>query len=163
MCEFGKKRKRRLALIFFVMKVCHAVQTEFCGAFLLSQPAFLTQFLQSLAQKNSYFHTFDILPLFEIILILVAIIACIPLLFIRQMSFYVLNDNPDIPANQCYDITAKLVKQNFGKVLLLNLSFIGWWLLVLLTLGALNVYVAPYYKTSVANLYLSLKGTVVKP
>lgn len=40
-----------------------------------------------------------------------------------------------------------------------ELSFIGWRILVVLTFGALNLYVSPYYNTCLANYYLSLNGS----
>ena len=38
----------------------------------------------------------------------------------------------------------------------LQLSFIGWWLLVLLTMGIAAIYVVPYYQAAMAEFYLEL-------
>ena len=40
---------------------------------------------------------------------------------------------------------------------LLELSFIGWWLLVLVTLGIASLWVIPYIKVTEANFYLDIK------
>lgn len=44
-----------------------------------------------------------------------------------------------------------------GKLFVLELSFIGWWLLVGLTAGIAFIYVWPYYRTTKAMYYENLK------
>lgn len=39
-----------------------------------------------------------------------------------------------------------------------NLSFIGWWLLVVVTLGLAAIWVQPYYYTSIAGYYVELNA-----
>ncbi|MDR3190994.1 MAG: DUF975 family protein [Lactobacillaceae bacterium] len=40
---------------------------------------------------------------------------------------------------------------------MLNLSFIGWWLLVVLTGGLAGLWVIPYYNASMAEFYIELR------
>lgn len=40
---------------------------------------------------------------------------------------------------------------------MLELSFIGWWIVSALTLGIGGLWVAPYQKVTEANFYLNLK------
>ena len=40
----------------------------------------------------------------------------------------------------------------------MDLHFIGWWILCILTCGLLVFYVLPYYTLSKANLYLALRN-----
>lgn len=47
------------------------------------------------------------------------------------------------------------------KTFLFDLSFIGWWLLSLLTCGILAVfYVQPYYNASCTELYIALRDRI---
>lgn len=101
--------------------------------------------------------------IFTIIMVLFALAAIVGLAIIaliRQLSFYVMNDHVGISASNCFKYAGKLLFANFTKIILLNLSFIGWWILTAYTLGGLNIFVSPYYRTCVANLYLSIKDTV---
>lgn len=79
------------------------------------------------------------------------------LIFVRlSFVFHIMNHEVDLSAVQCIKRSWALSKGMFFKILLLNLSFIGWWLLVAITLGAMYLYVSPYYQTTRANLYLSV-------
>lgn len=43
---------------------------------------------------------------------------------------YILHDNPDFSSNQILEESSRLLKNNIGKYILLNLSFILWYLLL---------------------------------
>ncbi len=93
-----------------------------------------------------------------ILIILLAIaVFCISIKL--KFVFYIMNDETDLSAVNCIKKSWRITKGSFGKILLFQLSFIGWRLLTLLTFGALNLYVLPYHNTAVANFYLSLTQT----
>lgn len=93
-----------------------------------------------------------------ILIILLAIaVFCISIKL--KFVFYIMNDETDLSAVNCIKKSWRITKGSFGKILLFELSFIGWRLLTLLTFGALNLYVLPYRNTAVANFYLSLTQT----
>lgn len=90
---------------------------------------------------------------------LLAVLFLIAIFFVSikvKFVFYIMNDEIDLSAADCIKKSWRITKGRFGKILLFELSFIGWRLLTLLTLGAVGLYVIPYYNTSVANFYLSL-------
>ncbi len=68
-------------------------------------------------------------------------------------SFYILNDEVDLSAFACIKKSFALTKHRLGHIFLFELSFIGWWLLVLITLGGMYLYVYPYYMTAMSNMY----------
>ena len=72
--------------------------------------------------------------------------------------FYVMNHQTQLSGAECIRASWKLSKGMFWKIVLFNLSFIGWWILVLVTLGGMYLYVSPYYDTARANLYLDAAG-----
>lgn len=76
-----------------------------------------------------------------------------------SMTFYILNDHPEYTARQAITESRKMMNGHKGELFVLYLSFIGWDLLSVLTLGILEiVYVAPYRETAVAGFYESIKG-----
>ncbi len=75
---------------------------------------------------------------------------------------YILADDPDISAMDAITRSRQLMNGNKMKAFLLDLSFLGWWLLSALTCGILAVfYVQPYYNCTCAELYKTLKGEEV--
>lgn len=55
----------------------------------------------------------------------------------------------------------KLMKGNKWRFFKLQLSFAGWFLLGVITLGIGLLWVVPYFNTSIANFYLIVKGEKV--
>lgn len=71
---------------------------------------------------------------------------------------YILADNPDIGAKEAIDLSRNMMKGNKWKAFVLDLSFIGWYLLSVLTFGLLTVfYVNPYVNAADAELYRTLR------
>lgn len=76
-----------------------------------------------------------------------------------SMTFYILNDHPEYTAKQAITESRKMMNGHKWNLFVLYLSFIGWDLLSVLTLGILEiVYVAPYRKAAVAGFYDAIKG-----
>lgn len=76
-----------------------------------------------------------------------------------SMTFYILNDHPEYTATQAITESRKMMKGHKGELFVLYLSFIGWDLLSVLTLGILEiVYVTPYKNAAVAGFYDAIKG-----
>lgn len=77
--------------------------------------------------------------------------------FSYAMTPYVLRDHPELRCNGAIEESMRLMRGNKLKLFLLVLSFIGWFLLSLLTLGFGFLLLAPYYRTSIAAFYEDLK------
>lgn len=72
---------------------------------------------------------------------------------------YILGENPDITKEQAFALSGEMMLGNKGKAFLLDLSFLGWYILSGLTLGLLGIfYVNPYVNQTDAALYQKLKG-----
>ena len=76
--------------------------------------------------------------------------------FAYSMSYYILLDNPNISANDARKKSIEMIKGNKWRLFCLQFSFIGWYLLCLITLGILTFWVSPYMETAKAKFYLSL-------
>lgn len=76
-----------------------------------------------------------------------------------RMVPYILGDNPNIDREEAFALSNMLMQGNKGKAFVLDISFLGWYILNGLTLGILGIfYVNPYVKQTNAALYLKLKG-----
>lgn len=75
-----------------------------------------------------------------------------------SMVDYAFADNPKIKYSEAMEKSAVLTKGRKGELFILGLSFIGWMFLVILTLGLLIIYVAPYIEASFVQFYLSAKN-----
>ena len=73
-------------------------------------------------------------------------------LMYSQTNFIATN-NPDKKLREVLRESADLMRGRKLELFLLKLSFIGWFLLSVLTLGILLLWVLPYYKTTLANYY----------
>lgn len=71
--------------------------------------------------------------------------------------YYVLHDNPQVGCKRAREISSALTDGCKWDLFVLELSFIGWWLLVGLTAGIAFIYVWPYYQTTKAMYYENLK------
>lgn len=76
-----------------------------------------------------------------------------------SMSFYILADNPLISANEARKRSMAMMKGNKWRLFCLDISFIGWYLLSILTLGILLLWIIPYAHTARAEFYQSLLPT----
>ena len=74
-----------------------------------------------------------------------------------SMSFYVLRDNPNIKPNEARNISIAMMQGHKWQLFCLHLSFIGWFLLSILTLGILLIWLMPYIELCNAEFYENLK------
>lgn len=74
-----------------------------------------------------------------------------------RMVPYILADDPTIGAMEAITLSREMMNGHKWKAFVLDLSFIGWGLLSMLTLGLLGVfYVNPYKYSTDAELYQAL-------
>ena len=75
-----------------------------------------------------------------------------------SMSMYILAENPDMPALEAIDRSKKMMDGHKMELFVLMLSFIGWYLLCMVTFGIAAIYVVPYMSATLANFYNNIKG-----
>lgn len=78
-------------------------------------------------------------------------------LFKYSMTNYIIAENPGIGAREALEKSKKLMKGNKLRFFLLGLSFIGWEILVVLTLGIAGIWVSPYMQASYAEFYREIE------
>lgn len=75
-----------------------------------------------------------------------------------RMIPYLLAENPEMDHKEAFARSKEMMTGQKWDAFVLDLSFIGWFLLNALTLGILGIfYVHPYYYQTAAELYLALK------
>ena len=73
-----------------------------------------------------------------------------------SMAPYLLSEHPELRVNEAIDLSQKMMKGNKWRFFCLQLSFIGWILLGVLTLGIAMLWVNPYMEVSCAAFYREL-------
>ena len=95
--------------------------------------------------------------LWSLLFIVPGIIAA----FRYAMAPFILLDNPDMTITEAINESKKNMACNKGKLFLLELSFIGWALLSILTLGIGLLWLFPYMEASYSQFYNALIGKEV--
>lgn len=93
------------------------------------------------------------------LLVLVFIILYVLLLvksYLYTIVEYIGNDKPELTGKQVVEESARLMKGNRLKFFGLQLSFIGWVLLAVLTLGIGFIWLIPYMEISNVKFYEQL-------
>ena len=69
---------------------------------------------------------------------------------------YLLKDHPELKFNAAIEESMRLMSGNKMRLFLLDLSFIGWFLLGLITFGIAFLWITPYWNTARAAFYEDL-------
>ena len=74
-----------------------------------------------------------------------------------SMSFYILKDNPELGVIDVIKRSIQMMKGHKMEYFCLGLSFIGWIILGILTLGIGSLWINPYIYTANAHFYEYVK------
>lgn len=101
----------------------------------------------------SFLQTLYIL-LWTLLLIIPGIVAG----YSYAMTPYILAENPDLTASEAIRRSKEMMEGNRMDLFILELTFIGWELLCILTLGIGNLWLGPYKAAAMAAFYKELTG-----
>ncbi|EJQ64634.1 DUF975 family protein [Bacillus mycoides] len=73
--------------------------------------------------------------------------------FSYAMTYYVLNDHPEYSLNQAITESRHMMAGHKMEYFILCLSFIGWFILSVITLGIGFLWLTPYFYTTKAAFY----------
>ena len=80
-----------------------------------------------------------------------------------SMTPYLLADCPNVKARDALKLSMRMMHGHKWEYFVMGLSFLGWILLSVLTLGILSVfYVDPYMRSSFAEYYLELRDEALR-
>lgn len=94
--------------------------------------------------------------LWALLLIVPGIIAALR----YSMSFYILADHPEMGIMEAINESKRMMRGNKWKFFCLNLSFIGWGILCLFTLGIGFLWLGPYLEVTVIAFYDIANGSL---
>ena len=84
--------------------------------------------------------------------------GCIKIYSYRMVPF-ILKDRPELSAREAINESRSLMNGHKWNVFVFDLSYIGWYLVGMVTFGLVNVFwTEPYRQNANAKLYLSLIG-----
>lgn len=75
-----------------------------------------------------------------------------------SMAFYILADNPRLTAREALNESKRIMRGRKWEYFVLQLSFVWWILLGVVTFGLSFIYVGPYIQATTANFYNKIKN-----
>ncbi len=99
-----------------------------------------------------------LMTLYVILWSLLLVIPGIVKGYAYAMTPYVMNDHPEMDADGCIHESRMMMKGYKWKLFCMDLSFIGWAILCLFTLGIGLLWLQPYIEASHAKFYEELKA-----
>ena len=75
-----------------------------------------------------------------------------------SMTTYLLIDRPELNYKQILDLSTIMMNGHKMRLFMLHLSFIGWFLLTIITAGLAGFYTFPYFQATIASFYEDLKA-----
>lgn len=91
--------------------------------------------------------------LWSLLLIIPGIVAA----FSYSMTFFIMNENPEMTAQEAMSASQNMMMGHKWRLFDLYFSFIGWILLCVITFGLAWLYVGPYMQIATAVFYADLK------
>jgi uncharacterized membrane protein len=74
------------------------------------------------------------------------------------MTMYIVKDHPELTVNEAIDLSKDIMYGHKYDLFYLYISFIGWYLLSILTLGIGTFWLMPYIETAQASFYEDVKA-----
>ncbi len=111
-------------------------------------------------QSKEYVRVLGTLLLYNLLVAIGFVLLIIPGIILALMYsqvYFVMKDNPEIKYMSALKLSAKMMKGHLWQFFLLNLSFIGWLILAMLTFGIGMLWLEPYIYTTWAHYYEDLK------
>lgn len=148
-----------LLLFFVVMPLVVGFMNSFLKLLVQGDNA-LSENMYKFSTKN-YWHkvwgmflTMLFISLWTLLLIIPGIVKT----FSYAMTPFILEEHPELSANEAIDHSRAMMRGHKFDLFWLLLSFIGWGILCLFTFGIGFLWLMPYVQTSVAGFYEDVKA-----
>lgn len=100
------------------------------------------------------------ISIFTILWFLLFIIPGFIAILRYSMAYYIINDNPDLKPLAAIELSKRMMQGQKMRLFKLWLSFIGWFLIGIVTLGIGFLFVMPYYNATLANFYEDIRQEI---
>ncbi len=85
--------------------------------------------------------------------------------FVKRYEYllipYLLAENPNLPKERAFAISRQTMNGEKWKCFILEVSFIGWWILGALCFMVGMVFVMPYYRATMAEFYTCMRAKML--
>lgn len=119
------------------------------------------QFTDLFSGFSVYVKTLGLNIIIVLSVMLGTILFIIPGIIISLMflqAYYILCEDNSKSIIKCLKESSEMMKGHKRELFLLQLSFLGWMLLIIVTAGIASLWVEPYIQLTFCNYYLELKG-----
>ncbi len=97
------------------------------------------------------------------VLVMVLSIVVIVKSISYSMLFYIIADDPEGSVREALTESKKITQGHKWQLFVVSLSFLGWGLLAVLTLGIGFLWLTPYINVTLANVYQQIKTPKEEP
>lgn len=118
----------------------------------------VNQLLEGFYDYKRILLTFLLVGVYTLLWMLLFVIPGIIKSYSYSMTAYILKDNPDLKYNGAIERSMAMMKGHKFDLFYLQLTFIGWGLLCLLTCGIGFLWLSPYMSSAMANFYEDVKA-----
>lgn len=136
------------------------VRLGFCRFWLKAQDGEEPAFKDLFSRFNRFGDGFLLnllMGLYIVLWMLLFIIPGIIASYSYSMAHYIMEENPEMKASEAIRASKELMRGHKAELFVLNLSFIGWMLLSILTFGIGFLWLNPYMEAAHAAFYRSLQ------
>lgn len=110
--------------------------------------------------------SYSSIPAASIIVLAVVYIAGMIIVMMKQLAYsmveYILTDNPHIGYDRALKLSIAMTNGYKWDIFVLGLSFIGWYLLSILTLNIGLIFLTPYIQATLTELYVRLRDEAIR-
>lgn len=151
-----------LACIVLYIFILNAISVSECRFFVMNAEGRVGIGAMADPVKSGYFGnvllTMFVQTIFVSLWSFLLIVPGIIKFYEYRMIPYLLAEYPDMERSETFRISKEMMNGQKWNLFVLDMSFLGWYVLGACTCGLLNVlYVSPYYQATVAEVYRSLK------
>ena len=115
-------------------------------------------FLSMADSASGIFLNNTLLSVIAIILGIILLIPAIPILYNYSFSVYLLIDNSEMTIKAALKKSHHMMKGNRFHLFVLQISFLGWFLLGICSCFIGFLWIEPYYEQTIVSFYFELTG-----
>lgn len=115
-------------------------------------------FKRSFNHYGKWFMLVLLRTIFTLLLTCLFIVPGIIYAYSTYFAYELMSDNPNLKPTEALRLSRKMIRGHRTELFVLDLSFIPWILLVIITLGIASIYVDPYMYTTKALYYQNFRA-----
>ncbi len=147
-----------LVSLFFILPMAYSYMLIFLDFIRGEKEKLVGKLFGFFKNYGRAFGTAFMVMLYTILWSLLLVIPGIIKALAYSMTYFISKDHPEYSIDECIEASKRMMDGHKGELFILELSFIGWILLSILTLGIGLLWVTPYMETTIAHYYEELKA-----